>query len=140
MPSILSYFELTFSEEGVLDAWILRNLSDLLPKYWHANYEAKAFICGQETIDEFFPNEAKDNGSFGKERNDVKDVIRTLDINELAPCVKINGNTATFCCTYWNHFRGLYKVEEIFRKEEERVEFISYHERCLVYHKSDIMF
>ncbi len=140
VPPILPYFELTFSEEGILDAWILINLSDLLPKYWHANYEAKTFICGQETIDKLFPNETKDNGSFGKERNDVKDVIRTLNINELAPHVKINGDTATVSCTYWNHFRGLYKVEAIFRKEEKRVEFISSHEECLVYHKSDIMF
>ncbi len=140
VPSILSYFELTFSAEGILDAWILRNLSDLLPKYWHANYGAKTFICEQETIDQLFPEDDKDMQGFADDRRDVKDVVRRLNISELIPQVNIDGDNATFSCTYWNQFSGLYKVEAIFRKEEKRVEFISSHEQCLVHHKSDIMF
>lgn len=82
VPSILPYFELAFSQEGILDAWILRNLGDLLPKYWHACYEEKNFICGQETIDELFPNEPKGNSYIEQERNNVKNAIRALDIDE----------------------------------------------------------
>ena len=55
VPSILPYFELTFSEVGILDAWVLYNLRDLLPKYWHAKYGAKDFIYGIEKNREIIP-------------------------------------------------------------------------------------
>lgn len=140
VPSILPYFELTFSEVGILDAWVLYNLRDLLPKYWHAKYGAKDFIYGIEKIEKLFPENYNGNSCFAGERNTVKDQVRSLDLDELIPQVKIDGDIATFTCAYWNHFSGLYKMETTFERVGNRVQILSQNEKCLVLHRSNIMF
>lgn len=140
VPSILPYFELTFSEVGILDAWVLYNLRDLLPKYWHAQYGAKDFIYGIEKIEKLFPENYNGNSCFAGERNTVKDQVRSLDLDELIPQVKIDGDIATFTCAYWNHFSGLYKMETTFERVGNRVQILSQNEKCLVLHRSNIMF
>lgn len=140
VPSILPYFELTFSEVGILDAWVLYNLRDLLPKYWHANYGAKDFIYGIEKIEKLFPENYNGNSCFAGERNTVKDQVRSLDLDELIPQVKIDGDIATFTCAYLNHFSGLYKMETTFERVGNRVQILSQNEKCLVLHRSNIMF
>lgn len=141
IPPILPYFKLDFSENSILEAWVLHNLRDFLPKYWHANYGAVSYIYGQETIDELFPEQYNERDSdFKGERNTVKDEVRALDINELTPRVIINDNTATFTCAYWNHFSGLYITETKFKNEDGLVRVDSENRRCLVSHRSNIMF
>lgn len=140
VPPILQYFELPFTEEGILDAWILWNLRDLLPKYWHANYNAKIFIYGKQALNKLFPKCFISDSVFASERNTVKEAIRALDINELLPQIVINGDTAMFTCAYWNHFRGLYKMETTFERTNNGMRCSSQREICLVPHRSDIMF
>lgn len=139
VPSILPYFELTFSEEGVLEAWILYNLRELLPRYWHANYGAKDFIYGIETI-KLMNRQIELEGLDEMERNSIKDAVRSLDFNELAPHVTINGDTATFTCAYWNQFSGLYKMETIFERVGSHIHCVSQNKTCLVPHRSSIMY
>ena len=139
VPSILPYFELTFSEEGVLEAWILYNLRELLPRYWHANYGAKDFIYGIETI-KLMNRQIELEELDEMERNSIKDAVRSLDFNELAPHVTINGDTATFTCAYWNQFSGLYKMETIFERVDNHIHYVSQSKICLVSHRSNIMF
>lgn len=139
VPSILPYFEVTFSEEGVLEAWILYNLRELLPRYWHANYGAKDFIYGIETI-KLMNRQIELEGLDEMERNSIKDAVRSLDFNELAPHVTINGDTATFTCAYWNQFSGLYKMETIFERVGSHIHCVSQNKTCLVPHRSSIMY
>ena len=139
VPSILPYFELTFSEEGVLEAWILYNLRELLPRYWHANYGAKDFIYGIETIKLMY-HQIELEGLDEMERNSIKDAVRSLDFNELTPHVTINGDTATFTCAYWNQFSGLYKMETIFERVGNHIHCVSQNKTCLVPHRSSIIY
>lgn len=139
VPSILPYFELTFSEEGILEAWVLYNLRDFLPKYWHANYGAKDFIYGIETIG-LIIRQFELEGLDEMKRNSIKDAVRSLDINELVPHVIINGDTATFTCAYWNQFSGLYKMETIFERVGSHIHCVSQNKTCLVPHRSSIMY
>lgn len=140
VPSILPYFELTFSDVGILEAWVLYNIRDFLPRYWHANYGAKDFIYGIEKIKQLFPKYYLGTSCFARERNSIKDDIRSLDINELTPHVIINGNTAIFTCAYWNHFSGLYKMETAFERVDNHIHYVSQSKICLVSHRSNIMF
>ena len=64
----------------------------------------------------------------------------SLDIEALVPQVKINGDSATFTCAYWNHFRGLYITETKFKNEDGLVYVASENKRCLVIHHSNILF
>lgn len=112
-----------------------------MPRYWHANYGAKDFIYGIETIK--LMNRQIEYGleRLDKmERNSIKDAVRSLDSNELAPNVTINGDTATFTCAYWNQFSGLYKMETIFERVGSHIHCVSQNKICLVSHRSNIMF
>jgi hypothetical protein len=44
VPPILPYFDVPFTEEGIMQAWLLDNLTDFMPKGWHSNYSAKDFV------------------------------------------------------------------------------------------------
>lgn len=140
IPPILPYFKLDFLENCILEAWVLHKLRDFLPKYWHTNYGAVSYIYGQETIDELFSDNYEGDLGFAYERNTVKDQVRSLDIEALVPQVKIDGDSATFTCAYWNHFRGLYITETKFKNEDGLVYVASENKRCLVIHHSNILF
>ena len=99
-----------------------------------------SYIYGQETIDELFSDNYEGDLGFAYERNTVKDQVRSLDIEALVPQVKIDGDSATFTCAYWNHFRGLYKMETTFERTNNGMRCSSQREICLVPHRSDIMF
>lgn len=43
---------------------------------------------------ELFPNHYNGNLGFAEEHNSIKDKVRSLDLDELIPQVKINGNDA----------------------------------------------
>ena len=140
IPPILPYFKLDFSENSILEAWVLHKLRDFLPKYWHANYGAVSYIYGQETIDELFPDNYEGNSHFAGERNTVKDQVRSLDIAALVPQVKIDGDSATFTCAYWRHFGGLYIAETRLKNEDGHICVVSENKQCLVIHHSNILF
>lgn len=140
IPPILSYFKLDFSENSILEAWVLHRLRDFLPKYWHANYGAVSYIYGQETIDELFPYNYEGNSWFACERNTVRNQVRSLDIEALVPQVKIDGDSATFTCACWYHFGGLYITETKFKNIYGHVYVVFENKRCLVKHQSNIMF
>lgn len=49
---------------------------------------------------ELFPNHYNGNLGFAEEHNSIKDKVRSLDLDELIPQVKINGNDAKKNATF----------------------------------------
>ena len=116
---------------------MLKQYSAINAKYWQMLERGE--LTKQEILigrfREFFELEGLDE----MERNSIKDAVRSLDFNELAPHVTINGDTATFTCAYWNQFSGLYKMETIFERVGSHIHCVSQNKTSLVPHLSSIM-
>ena len=140
VPSILGYFKFSILPECVLDAWILNNLRNLFPKFWHANYGARYFICGTESLASLFPDTVGLYDFFANDRIAVKDAVFALDTETLMPRVTVCGNKAVFTCSYWNQFSGLYSMETVFRFDDGNMNVVSCDEKRLVEHVSSIRF
>lgn len=94
VPSPLSYFDVPFTEDGIMDAWLLQNSSYFMPRFWHAAYGGRDFVTSLNQL------------SDDKVADDV------VANEELLPNLAINGTTALFSYCYWSPWSGLHKVEE----------------------------
>lgn len=143
VPAALTYMEVPFTEEGIMQAWLLDNLTDFMPKGWHANYGAKTFIFDESRVDELFPN--TDNGStlttsLNYDRMKVKDKVMALDRASLLPSVTIDGDTAVMEYAYWNNWSGMNKVRVPVTKVGNTVVFGEPEKEILVEYHCGIRF
>lgn len=44
VPDYMPYFNVPFTKEGIMQAWLLRNLTDFMPLGWHAGY-GRRHLC-----------------------------------------------------------------------------------------------
>lgn len=121
LPAVLSYMEVPFTEEGIMQAWLLDNLTDFMPKGWHANYSTKYFIFDEYRIDELFPIASDEDGLQG--RSMVRNQVKALDRELLLPSVTIDGDTAVLEYAYWNDWSGMTKVCVPVKRVGNSVEF-----------------
>ncbi len=134
VPSCMPYFSVPFTPEGILQAWILNNLTDFMPRGWHAGYGAKTFLFDTGKIEYLFrPNKYID-------RTKVQAEVFALDIESLLPKVSVAGNYAVLEYVYWNDWSGLVKVIAEVDKEGDSVRFGTPTEEVLVAFKSDLRF
>lgn len=102
IPPVLPYFEVPFTEEGILQAWLLDNITYFLPLFWHSKYNECFFILNNDEIDW---------GAALCDRNErlmrAKEAIAALDRKSLYPTVSINGDEGVVKLTYWNAWNGL---------------------------------
>ena len=128
MPPVLPYFIVPFTEEGIMQAWLLDNISDFMPKYWHANYETKYFVFNPYHIVRKIPK-------------DVTEQIKNLNLDSMFFRVnKINDNKAVVVYTYWNDWKGLVKVRTMVTKTKESIQFHEPERNTLVEYHSNTMF
>ena len=104
IPQALPYFEVPFTEDGIMQAWLLDKITLFLPLFWHCLYNKKFFILNNDNIDWGFAESSKD-----EELKNVKNIITAMDREPLYPIIKIDGDEALLTLTYWNAWRGLVK-------------------------------
>ena len=140
VPPVLSYFDVPFTEEGIIQAWLLDLLTDFLPMGWHANYRQKTFVFNTERIEDMFPEyDPETCGSFGR-RSKVRDEVFALDLESLLPSVKISGDKAILEYAYWNDWRGMVKSTVTVEKDGNSVKFSKPETKTLVEYDCGIKF
>ncbi len=145
IPPILKYFTIPFTEEGILEAWILDNLEYLMPMFWHAAYSSQKFICGPETIDKLFhirKNASKKrllHGTLSMEEI-VNYRVHEMDIEELIPKVTFTEQGAILRYCYWTYFGGLFSVEIPAVKNGDFIKLFQPRSTCLIEYHSDIRY
>ncbi len=102
IPPALPYFEVPFTEEGILQAWLLDNITFFLPLYWHCLYNESFFILNGGKID-WGAAESVNEEDLIKAKN----AVIALQREPLYPSVTIDGDEALLKLTYWNAWSGL---------------------------------
>lgn len=134
VPAPLPYFAVPFTEEGIMQAWLLQHLPDFMPRDWHAGYSAKTFVFETETIEDMF---APGNTN---ERMIVSEQVLALDLEALLPKVTITGRHASIEYAYWNNWCGLVKATESVEKVGNSVRFGKPQRNVLVEYTSSLRF
>lgn len=144
IPSVLSYFDIPFTETGILQAWMLQNLSDFMPKMWHANYGTKYFLFDVDMFRTLFPDSVGTpnslSGCLARGRLKVNDKIRNMELGNLLPKILIKGDSAVLTYTYWNDWRGLICESVNVLKEGNTISFSAPEQDVVIKHECDIMF
>lgn len=143
VPEVLSYFEVPFTEVGIMQAWLLVNITYFMPVFGHARYGKEHFIFQTECIDRLFPESVgKSKGSLENrlklERQRVRDKVLALDIESLLPTITINGDSAIMEYAYWNDWSGMVKVRTEVIKEVNSVRFLQSEWKVLVEYKCSV--
>ncbi len=134
VPDYMPYFNVPFTKEGIMQAWLLRNLTDFMPLGWHSCYGSKTFVFDTSRIEDmFWPGNTSD-------RMKVSEQVLALDLEALLPRVTISGNHATLEYAYWNDWRGLVKMTVDIEKDGNSVIFGESKEEVFVAYKSGLRF
>lgn len=140
VPPILPYFDVPFTEEGIIQAWLLYHLEDFMPKGWHMNYSRVDYVFDIRRIEKMFPvYNPEEKSSFGG-RSKVRDEVFALDLEALLPTVKITGDTAVLEYAYWNDWRGMVKSSVLVEKDGNSVKFSKPENQVLVEYDCGIIF
>lgn len=134
VPDYMSYFHVPFTEEGIMQAWLLRNLTDFMPLGWHACYSSKTFVFETSRIEDMF------NPENTSDRMKVSEQVLALDLESLLPNVTITDNHAVLEYTYWNDWRGLVKITLDVEQNGDTIKFGEPDDEVLVAYKSGIRF
>ncbi len=134
VPDYMPYFNVPFTKEGILQAWLLRNLTDFMPLGWHACYGSKTFVFETSRIENMFSPEKT------SDRMKVREQVLALDLETLLPKVSIFGNRATLEYAYWNDWSGLVKMTVDVEKDGDSVKFGEPSSEVLVAYRSGLRF
>ncbi len=133
IPSTLTYFDVPFTEYGIMQAWILDNLTDFMPKGWHCNYSNKFFIF------DFKGAKAALLNKFAN-KPEMLEKIESVDFKDLLPVVTINGDSAILEYAYWSNWQGLVKAKTIVEKSGCSVKFSKPETKVIVKYDCGIVF
>lgn len=122
IPEVLSYFSVPFTQEGILQAWLLDNVSDFMPQGWHAGYGMKNFLFIVDDMD-YLMQEDYDIDEKRTQRQACRELLSMVDRRELEPSIVVDGNEAEFSYAYWNSWTGLVKAKVHVTKQGETVAF-----------------
>lgn len=122
-----------FTPNGIMEAWLLGNLTDFFPKDWHAQYTNKYFLFYEDihtklfasnTIDfyvperdlkehrvEFFGGEEGLKNALSSALKDTRtgwcDAFDTYAPDYILPSITIVADRALMTYCYWNYWTGL---------------------------------
>lgn len=134
VPDYMTYFQVPFTKEGIMQAWLLRSLTDFMPLGWHSCYGSKVFVFETGRIEHLFSPENTND------RMKVSEQVLAFDLERLLPNVIISDNHATIEYAYWNDWTGLVKMKVDVEKNGDGVQFGEPQEEVLVAYKSPIRF
>lgn len=122
IPSALGYFSVPFTQEGILQAWLLDNAPEFMPHGWHAGYSNKDFLFFGDEIDSLLPEEYDQDGSRVMHQA-CREQLAMVAKSDLELYVLIDGNEAELSYAYWNNWKGLVKAKVRVTKKGETVAF-----------------
>ena len=145
VPEPLAYFKVPFTEQGIMQAWLLDNVKDFMPKRWHAKYGEKHFVFDTESLAAIFPNHVDTSDGMidsrlKEDRMEVYEEVLALDWENLLPAVQIDGNSAVLEYAFWNDWRGLAKEKVSAVRCGESVRFTNCNGQVLVPYSCGIYF
>ena len=135
IPPASSYFEVPFSVRGIMQAWLLDNISNLLPLNWHCGYNRVSYILDEEEIDWGFVDDFN-----SKEFEYAEEAMWYMDRESLYPTVKVDGDEALLTVTCWNAWSGLVKMSVKAHKKGSGIAFEEPVKEVLVPYKTGIRF
>lgn len=135
IPCAISFFDAPFTEEGIMQVWLLDNITNLLPLNWHSGYNRVSYILDEEEIDWGFVSDFN-----SKEFEYAEEAIWRMDRESLYPTVKVNGDEALLTVTYWNAWSGLVKMNVKASKKGSGVRFEEAERTTLVSYRSGLRF
>ena len=117
---------------GIWQLYLLKNISTVLPCYWHAGYERRHYIFKETDVDDIYP----------LKYHDLTDLINK---NELLPSVElldkeVSGCTAEVQCCYWNEWKGLVREKATVIVSDERCVSYKTEENTLFYYHCDYVY
>ncbi len=119
IPPFLPYFEVPFTELGIMEAWLLTIAPNFMPKVWHACYSDVDYIADRQKFEKLFSDTDNRDTNFITAANKVK----TIPFDELLPQIKIDGNRASLIYSYWSEWRGLVRETVVVTPKGKSVEF-----------------
>ena len=122
IPDVLGYFSVPFTQEGILQAWLLDNASEFMPLGWHAGYGRKNFLFIVDDMD-YLMQEEYDIDENRDMHQACRELLDMVDRKDLEPSVVIYGNEAELSYAYWNGWTGLVKAKVHVTKKGETVAF-----------------
>ncbi len=142
--NILDYLEVPFTERGIMQAWLLKRLSDFLPMDGYEVFGSRFYLFGGLSIFSIFHN---DNGVIPEQglwrdlyykRLPKREEVLGIDKETLYPSVVIDGDQATLSCCYWNDWTGLVKVTVLAKRIGNSVRFEHLNSEILIEHDCNI--
>lgn len=112
---IAGHLEITPTEMGVWQLYLLERLSTVLPLWWHGGYNRRKYILRESDIDDIIPLK-------------YHDLYELQAQDKLMPCVTIGADEAethllvVHCC-YWNDWEGLVRQSVEYKLADGRVIF-----------------
>ena len=88
IPDVLGYFSVPFTQEGILQAWLLDNASEFMPLGWHAGYGRKNFLFIVDDMD-YLMQEEYDIDENRDMRQACRELLDMVDRKDLEPSVVI---------------------------------------------------
>ncbi len=109
---IAGHLEITPSEMGVWQLYLLERLHTVLPLWWHGGYNRRKFILRESDIDDIIPLKF----------HDLTELKRQ---DKLLPCVTVGfddskGRSFIVNCCYWNDWEGLVRQSVEYKLENGR--------------------
>ncbi len=129
---IIEHMTIMPTKMGIWQLYLLKNISTVLPCYWHAGYESRHYIYKETDVDDIYP----------LKYHDLKDLINK---NELLPSVElldkeVSGCTAIVQCCYWNEWKGLVREKATVIVSDERCVSYKTEENTLFYYHCDYVY
>lgn len=98
---VLKSFEVPFTEEAIMQAWLLEHLTDFMPKKWHANYGNRQYIFTKYDLEGLTNSESIPSN--------IRQSLKTVKLSDVMPSVKRDKFSALLSYTYWSPWGGLIK-------------------------------
>ena len=143
MPPILNYFEVPFTPEGIMQAFLLDNVMDFLNNIDIYRCPINFYLFNAELFLKKFSVEDVDDkhlsGILNFRRHEARHKLRSVDLETLKPKITIDGNKALLQYTFWNDWKGLVKVTTKVVKHRNTIKFINPQQKLLVNYNCNII-
>lgn len=143
MPPILNYFEVPFTPEGIMQAFLLDNVMDFVNNIDIYRCPINFYLFNTELFLKKFSVEDVDNkhlsGILNFRRHEERHKLRSVDLETLKPKITIDGNKALLQYTFWNDWKGLVKVTTKVVKHRKTIKFINPQQKLLAEYNCNII-
>lgn len=136
VPPALNYFSVPFTQEGILEAWLLDNAYEFMPRGWHACYGSKQFYFDVDDIYLMLSDQEKNE----ELRDKMRLFLSTCKKDDLEFKVEMSEGKAEIYYTYLNRWQGLVRASVEVTPKGDSVVFSEPHIKILVPYKCGIRF